>query len=100
MKRYQECNRIEKFWRRRWYLLIPFQWLWHTLIKPLKFRETKFDEEKGCVVDTDNVGTIKGKELRSILKGKAQSKMRFYYTMEEAKKMMEERIKNFKREKQ
>ena len=26
-KRYQECNRLEKIWRRRHYISIPFIWL-------------------------------------------------------------------------
>jgi len=82
-KRFQECNGLEKLWRYRWYLPIPFQWLWKRYVKPLKITETEFDEEKGYIVETNNVAYPKGKLLWSLLVGQAQGKMRWYWTGEE-----------------
>lgn len=82
-KRYQECNVIQKIWRLRWYIPIPFLWFWYMTIKPFKVLETNFDEDSGCVVDTEKYYTIRGKDLWSLLKGSAQTKMKWFYTMEE-----------------
>lgn len=27
MKRYQECNKLTKLWRKRWYILAPFMFI-------------------------------------------------------------------------
>jgi hypothetical protein len=86
MKRYQECNRLEKLWRCRWYLLLPFKWFWCNYIKPIKIIETKFDENHNLYIRKDEIGwTPKGKMLWSILVGTTQTKMNWYYTMEEVR---------------
>ena len=82
-KRFQECNLIEKGWRYRWYLLIPFQYVWYMCIKSFVVIETEFDEEKGHVIDTNEIYNPRGKNLWRILIGSAQSKMKWYYTSEE-----------------
>ena len=67
VKRFQECNRIEKIYRYRHYLKIPFRWLrWriHTWI-------IKGDKD------------FNGITYWGILIGIAQSEMRWYYTEDE-----------------
>lgn len=83
MKRYQECNKIEKIWRKRWYLLIPFQWFWYSTV--VKFKVYIDEIKDGELVDTGEYEIIRGKNLWSLLKGMAQSKMKWYYTMDEVK---------------
>jgi hypothetical protein len=73
MKRFQQCNKIVKLWRYRWYLLIPFKWLWHSYCFPLPVT----DDETLISVN------LKGKMLWSILIGEAQIKMEWYHTHEE-----------------
>ena len=36
MKRFQEVNSIIKVWRYRYYLYIPFKWIWYKYIKPFE----------------------------------------------------------------
>lgn len=71
-KRFQECNKIVKIWRYRWYLLIPFQWL-DTRIR------YQFSKDKN--EDDDYIYT--GVNLFKLLVGSAQMKMKWYYTSEE-----------------
>jgi hypothetical protein len=70
-KRYQECNILEKTWRRRHYLKIPFKWIWW-----------KISSNKGFT----NGGYWK------ILIGSAQIDMRWYYTQEEVIKFFDTKI--------
>lgn len=66
-KRYQECNPIEKLWRRRHYLKIPFKWIqWKV-----------FTREKN----------LNNKTCWRLLVGLAQSDMNWYYTEEEFQDM-------------
>lgn len=82
-KRFQECNWLEKLWRYRWYLLIPFQYVWYMYIKPFIVRETDLNESSGYIEDTGEVWNPRGKNLWRLLIGMAQSKMKWYYTSEE-----------------
>jgi hypothetical protein len=82
-KRFQDSSFIVKIWRYRYYLVIPFKYFWFNHIKPMKVIETMFNEESGFVEDTDNIHNPKGKELWSILIGRAQHKMKWYWTSEE-----------------
>ena len=82
-KRFQECNKIVQIWRYRWYLAIPFKYLWYMYIKPFVVIETGYDEDNGRIVDTDETYNPRGKNLWRILVGSAQSKMKWYYTSEE-----------------
>jgi hypothetical protein len=68
-KRFQECNWLEKFWRYRWYLYIPIEFLL-TQFKRKSFTESNL--------------------VWSLMIGEAQYKMRWYYTSEEIK----EKLKN------
>lgn len=82
-KRFQECNKLEKLWRYRYYLYIPFLFLYHTLIKKLVIHIDKF--ENGKIVPTGEVSYITGNILWSILIGDAQHKMKWYYEYYEIK---------------
>jgi len=72
-KRFQECNRLEKAWRYRWYLLIPFQWVYYMTIGKFKVIDDKSHEEF----------ILKDVPLKKVLIGLAQSRMEWYWTDEE-----------------
>jgi len=80
MKRFQECNRIVKIWRYRWYLLIPLQWIWYSIVGFKVYKDEIIDEE---LIHTDNYDIIKGKNLWQLLKGAIHYKMGWYWTHEE-----------------
>lgn len=82
-KRFQESNWLVKLWRYRWYIPIPFKWLFYMYIKPFNVIETKLNEETGYIEDTDNIHIQSGKNLWRLLIGIAQGKMQWYYTSEE-----------------
>ena len=67
-KRFQECNKLEKLWRYRWYLLLPFVWLKIKISVLLN--------------DTDDLN-LTNKSVWGLSKGLMQSKMNWFYTMEE-----------------
>lgn len=67
-KRFQECNKLEKLWRYRWYLLLPFVWLKMKISISLN--------------DVDDLN-LTNKNIWRLSKGLMQSKMKWYYTMEE-----------------
>lgn len=74
MKRYQECNRIEKIWRCRWYILAPFIFIWKY------FKKVK-------VYDHDNPEEYFHADARliwSFVIGNLQyNKINYYWTSEE-----------------
>lgn len=76
-KRFQECSLIVKLWRYRWYILIPFKYLWYQLFGA---KECIEHDETFTEIGRFN---IKGRLLWSIMKSEAQSKMNWYYTTEE-----------------
>ena len=78
-KRYQECNKLEKVWRRIWYLLIPFMFVYQS-IKGMKIYED--DEVDGKLVHTNKYFIPNSKMLWSLLIGTAQIKMNWTYTSE------------------
>lgn len=66
-RRYQECGRIEKIWRMRYYIKIPFRWLrWKISGKDQEFNNVTYWK---------------------LLIGVAQSEMLWYYTQEEMELM-------------
>lgn len=79
-KRFQECNKIEKLWRYRWYLCIPFMFIYHWFVS-LKVYEDK--EVDGRWEHTSDYFKATPKLIWSICIGTAQSKMRWYHTSEE-----------------
>jgi hypothetical protein len=80
MKRFQECNKIEKIFRYRWYLLIPFIYLYYQF-RPFKVYEDEVID--GELIHTDNYFVLKGYQLWRTIKSTLQSKMKWYYTHEE-----------------
>ena len=82
-KRFQECNWVEKLWRYRWYLLIPFQYIWYSYIKPMRVPETAYDDELCMTTTTGEEDLPKVKELWCILIGDSQIKMNWVWTSDE-----------------
>jgi hypothetical protein len=69
MKRYQECNRLTKLWRKRWYILAPFMFIGYYIY--YRFNRT---EKNWYDIEL----------LWSIVIGKLKvDKMKFYWTSEE-----------------
>jgi hypothetical protein len=86
MKRFQECNIIEKFWRYRWYVAIPFIWLWYSTFGKLKVYRDEYIE--GKYVHTNKYDVQRGVNLWRLLVGDAEIKMNWTYTMEEVQEKM------------
>ena len=82
MKRFQECNKITKIWRYRWYLLIPFHYIFPT-IKRQKIWEDEYDEENETIRPTGNFHYSDKKLRWRLAKSHAQTKMNWFYTTEE-----------------
>ena len=93
-KRFQECNWVEKLWRYRWYILIPFKWVWYMYIKSFVVIGTEINDESGFVEDTDETYNPKGKELWKLLIGIAQGKMNWVWTYEEVFGRIKEKYKD------
>jgi len=77
MKRYQECNVLVKLFRRRYYLYMPFQYL-YTRIKHRKL--SRFD--KSILWDS--------------LLGEAQCNMKWTYTSDEVKENLNKVVSDHK----
>ena len=73
-KRFQDCSLLEKIWRCRWFLLLPF----FTLLR----------WSKGLFSFSKNRISLVESYMISI--GDIEFKMGWYYTMDEVKKIMEE----------
>jgi Icc-related predicted phosphoesterase len=82
-KRFQECSKIVQLWRYRWYLAIPFQFIYYMYLKPFKVYKDEIQNRK--LIHTKEYEIIKGKALWSLLKGKIQYRMNWYYTLEEVR---------------
>ena len=80
-KRFQECNKIIQIWRYRWYSILPFLWLWHSIISPMRIYQDEIIN--GKLIHTDNFYIPHGKNLWKLLKGEVQYKMKWYWTHEE-----------------
>jgi len=70
-KRYQDCNSLEKLWRWRHYLKIPFKWIQWKILSNKDFTNAGYWQ---------------------ILIGSAQIDMRWYYTQEEVIKFFDTKI--------
>lgn len=90
MKRFQECNKIEKVWRYRWYLPIPFLWVWFSSFQ--YFRVYKDEVVDGVFEHTNEYDVMKGKMLWKLLMGDAQIKMNWTYTPEEVMNSIKEKL--------
>jgi hypothetical protein len=94
MKKYQECNRLEKIWRSRWYLAVPFMFIYHYL-SGLYIGKDKQDEN-GKWKHTDEYFTASPKLIWELMLGEAQIKMNYVYDHEDVMKIMEEYSKKYK----
>ena len=65
-KRYQECSKLEKFWRWRWYLALPFICFFAWLTRNENFSE--------CY---------------DLAIARIEFKMNWYFTLEEVKEVLE-----------
>lgn len=82
-KRYQDCNKIQKLWRSRWLLVVPFKafWYWITAEK-VTSDDTGISEKMSLSLCWDcALGMIQ------------TEKMNFYYTMEEVQERIKKIIK-------
>lgn len=75
-KRYQDCSIFGKLWRRRYYIPIPFV--------ALKMRIKD--------IFSSSSNNISFSTYYAILKGLAQGKMKWYYTLEESEEKLKRRI--------
>lgn len=88
MKRFQECNKIEKVWRYRWYLALPFLYLWNKwYMGPIP--GTYWDEFQQKHIETEPIYPD-GKLVWKLTVGEVQMKMNWHYTSDE----VFDRIKN------
>lgn len=91
VKRFQECNKLEKLWRYRWYLALPFMYLWRKwYMGPIPGHE--WDEEKQEMVETKPMIPT-GEIVWKITIGEVQHKMHWYYTQEEVMDRLKNKIK-------
>lgn len=90
MKRFQECNKIEKIWRYRWYLTMPFIFIYR-YIKGLKVYETIHKNNR--VIDTGNYHIPNAKTIWKIILGEIHFKMKWYYTDKEVRQMFKNKFK-------
>ena len=91
MKRYQECNRIEKVWRRRWYIVIPFIAAYNYLSRQKIFLDVSINNE---LKHTDIFEYMSWKMCWRIALGIAQSNMKWYYTSEEVFERLNKKLKD------
>ena len=90
MKRYQECNKLQKFWRCRWYIIVPFIVFWHKVVGT-KVYEEEFNEKEKCIEPTGNSELLSWFLCWRVALGDAQSKMKYYYTTDEVFEKIKEK---------
>jgi hypothetical protein len=80
-KRFQECNWLVKLWRLRYYVVIPFQWIYYSWFKNFTVIDIETNNpEEPLSCETLN---LRGRELWGVLLGSAQGKMKWYWEMDE-----------------
>lgn len=77
MKRFQECNWLVKLWRYRFYIPIPFKFVYHMLF-------------------TDMDGELTYKQFWGVLIGESQLDMNWYHTSEEVFNNIQNKINKHK----
>jgi len=90
-KRFQESNKIEQLWRYRFYIAIPFMWMYYMIVGFKVYIDRKLGD---TIIQTSEYELLKGMRLWKILVGDQQGKMKWYYTSEE----VFNKIKNKKNE--
>lgn len=89
MKRYQECNKIQKIWRHRWKLIIPFVAVYYYAARKKVYMDINTD--KG-LIHTKHFEYMSMKLCWRIAQGDASSKMNHYYTHEEVMQRFENKF--------
>lgn len=83
MKRYQECNKIEKIWRSRWKLVVPFVASYYYITRKKVYLDVNTAEG---ITHTKHFEYLSYKMCWRIARGEVDSKRNFYYTHEEVMK--------------
>lgn len=108
-KRFQECNKLVKLWRYRWYLCIPFIVIWYKIfgLKTMVHIMPETDDENINVsgLDKDKLNFpvfIRNRNFGQLVKiatGQMQMKMDWYFTSEEVFSNIKNRLrdKNYKK---
>ena len=91
-KRFQECNWVEKLWRYRYYMPIPFKWVYYSWFKDFVVIDIETTDPDSP--NSDECLILKGRELWGILIGCAQIKMNWVWTSEEVFDGLDEMFKN------
>ena len=81
-KRFQESNKLEQLFRYRFYIKVPFKWLYYSVISKFKVYIDKIGND-GNITHTNEYDIIRGRTLWGLLKSSEQSNMKWYYTMDE-----------------
>jgi hypothetical protein len=114
MTRYQDSNRLIQIWRLRWYILVPFKWLWYKYLRPFKVYHVDIETGEEPYIEVEHIEAIKLrplfkkygirqtlrllKERRlvcplwSLLIGDAQTKMDYTWTHEEVMEKLKDKI--------
>lgn len=90
MKRYQECNRIEKVWRQRWKLIVPFVAIFYYVTRKKVYMDVSVDNG---IVHTNHFDYMSWKLCWRIAQGDSSSKMNHYYTQEEVMQRLNDKFK-------
>jgi len=84
-KRFQDCSKLEKLWRYRHYLLIPFSFFYSWLY-------TKMYEFFGDKISCREEWILSARDCWSISIGMAQVKMKWYYEWKEVKESLDKKL--------
>jgi hypothetical protein len=80
-KRFQECNWLGKMWRCRFYILIPFKYVWFRYVVPFKIGKDEI--VNGELTHTNEYYVERGKNLWRLLVGETHISMGWYFTSDE-----------------
>jgi hypothetical protein len=92
VKRFQECNKVVKLWRYRWYLALPFLFIWR-MMKVKQIPGHEWDEEKQEIIETKPMRPT-GKLIWRLTIGEVQCRMHWYYTSEEVFDRIDTKLKD------
>jgi hypothetical protein len=80
-KRFQECNWLVKLWRYRYYVALPFKWAYYNWFKNFKVIDIDTNSPEDPLPSETLI--LKGRNLWRLLVGSAQTKMKWYWEMDE-----------------
>lgn len=84
-KRYKDCSKLEKIWRHRWFIILPFMAVYRYLFANRVYISR---EEDGKNVHTNEYERMSFNMWWQICRGNIDIKMKHYYTQEEAEKII------------